>query len=262
MSAGASAFDAPHEPKPAQHAPARHPLGRPRTARQRRPPCSARARARSSRGSSSSGTRPSSGSSCSAARRSISSTRRPSVSRATGRLLVDGRPSRRPLLVQTYASTVAAERRPARAARTHLRPLPAAGTPRLRVLAAGRFADSWLAPKGAITVWTKTGGTLELVLALPRRYAGHADRAHRHRDQAHGPSSSRRADPAQLPRSRRRRLEPALQLGAAGLPRRPRSQRVAAEPSASVDQRPHRRRSRAAASVAGRRVRARARRSP
>jgi len=41
------------------------------------------------------------------------------------------------------------------------------GTPRLRLLAAGRFADSWLAPQGAITVWTKTGGTLELVLALP-----------------------------------------------------------------------------------------------
>jgi hypothetical protein len=41
------------------------------------------------------------------------------------------------------------------------------GTPRLRLLAAGRFTDRWLAPRGAITVWTKTGGTLDLVLALP-----------------------------------------------------------------------------------------------
>jgi hypothetical protein len=41
------------------------------------------------------------------------------------------------------------------------------GTPRLRLLAAGRFADRWLAQYGAITVWTRTGGTLELVLALP-----------------------------------------------------------------------------------------------
>ena len=39
------------------------------------------------------------------------------------------------------------------------------GTPRLRLVAAGRYADDWLAPRGVITVWTKTGGTLELVLA-------------------------------------------------------------------------------------------------
>ena len=31
------------------------------------------------------------------------------------------------------------------------------------------FADRWLAPRGAITVWTKRGGTLELVLSLPKQ---------------------------------------------------------------------------------------------
>ena len=84
-----------------------------------------------------------------------------------GKLLVDGRPSRRPLLVQTYSSTV--ELSGVRRVRHELvfDLYRAVGTPRLRVLAAGRFADRWLAPKGAITVWTKTGGTLELVLALP-----------------------------------------------------------------------------------------------
>ena len=84
-----------------------------------------------------------------------------------GRLLVDGRTDRRPLLVQTYASTV--QLTGVKRVRHELifdlyRPV---GTPRLRLLAAGRFADSWIAPQGAITVWTKTGGTLELVLALP-----------------------------------------------------------------------------------------------
>jgi hypothetical protein len=84
-----------------------------------------------------------------------------------GRLLVDGRTDRRPLLVQTYASTVqltGVERVRHQLIFDLYRP---AGTPRLRLLAAGRFADNWLAPHGAITVWTKTGGTLELVLALP-----------------------------------------------------------------------------------------------
>lgn len=84
-----------------------------------------------------------------------------------GRLLVDGRADRRPLLVQTYASTV--QLSGVQRVRHELifdlyRPV---GTPRLRMLAAGRFADGWLAPRGAITVWGKNGGTLELVLALP-----------------------------------------------------------------------------------------------
>jgi hypothetical protein len=84
-----------------------------------------------------------------------------------GRLLVDGHADRRPLLVQTYASTV--QLTGVKRVRHELifdlyRP---AGTPRLKLLAAGRYADRWLAPRGAVTVWTKRGGTLELVLSLP-----------------------------------------------------------------------------------------------
>ncbi len=86
-----------------------------------------------------------------------------------GRLLVDGQADRRPLLIQTYASTV--ELTGVQRVRHELifdlyRPV---GTPRLRLIAAGRFADRWLAPRGAITVWTKRGGTLELVLSLPKQ---------------------------------------------------------------------------------------------
>ena len=86
-----------------------------------------------------------------------------------GRLLVGGSVVRRPLLVQTYASTV--ELTGAKRVRHELifdlyRPV---GTPRLRLLAAGRFADDWLAPRGAITVWTAKGGSLALDLSLPKR---------------------------------------------------------------------------------------------
>jgi hypothetical protein len=84
-----------------------------------------------------------------------------------GRLLVDGRADRRPLLVQTYASTVqmTGVQRVRRDVIFDLyRPT---GTPRLRLLAAGRFADKWLAPRGAITVWTKKPGTLTLVVTMP-----------------------------------------------------------------------------------------------
>lgn len=86
-----------------------------------------------------------------------------------GRLLVAGRTVRRPLLVQTYASTVqltGVERVRHELIFDLYRP---AGTPRLRLLAAGRYADRWLAPKGTVTVWTKSGGTLELLLSLPRK---------------------------------------------------------------------------------------------
>jgi hypothetical protein len=85
-----------------------------------------------------------------------------------GRILVDGRADRRPLLVQTYASTVqmTGVTRVRRDVIFDLyRP---AGTPRLRVVAAGRFPDEWLSPRGAITVWTKSAGTLTLVVTMPR----------------------------------------------------------------------------------------------
>jgi len=83
-------------------------------------------------------------------------------------MLVGGRIERRPLLVQTYASLV--ELTGVRRVRHELifdlyRPV---GIPRLRLLAAGLFADRWLAPRGAITVWTKTAGRLTLVVTMPR----------------------------------------------------------------------------------------------
>jgi len=88
---------------------------------------------------------------------------------ADGRMLVDGRVLRRPLLVQTYASTVeftGAKRVGHELIFDLYRPV---GTPRLRLLAAGRYADGWLAPRGAITVWSARGGTLTLRLSLPKR---------------------------------------------------------------------------------------------
>jgi hypothetical protein len=87
---------------------------------------------------------------------------------ADGRLLVDGKADRRPLLVQTYGSTVqlAGVRRVRHEKIFDLyRPV---GTPRLRLIAAGRFPDAWLAPEGGITVWPRRqGGTLRVTLRLP-----------------------------------------------------------------------------------------------
>jgi len=88
--------------------------------------------------------------------------------RRDGALLVDGRPDRRPLLVQTYASTVqltGVERVRHDVIFDLYRPR---GTPRLRLLAAGRFVDGWLAPQGAINVWTQRPGTLDVMLQMPR----------------------------------------------------------------------------------------------
>ena len=85
-----------------------------------------------------------------------------------GRLLVDGRSDRRPLLVQTYASTVqltGVQRVRHDVIFDLYRPN---GTPRLRLLAAGRFPDAWLAPRGAITIWAKRPGRLTLVVTMPR----------------------------------------------------------------------------------------------
>ena len=42
-----------------------------------------------------------------------------------------------------------------------------AGTPRLRMIAAGRFLDGWLAPRGAFTVWSKTRRDAAPRAALP-----------------------------------------------------------------------------------------------
>jgi len=86
-----------------------------------------------------------------------------------GSLRVEGRVDRRPLLVQTYASMV--QLTGVRRLRHQLifdlyRPV---GVPRLRLLAAGLFADRWLAPRGAITVWNEKGRTLAIGLSLPVR---------------------------------------------------------------------------------------------
>jgi hypothetical protein len=70
--------------------------------------------------------------------------------------------------VQTYASTL--QLTGVRRVRHELiwdlyRP---AGTPRLQLLAAGRYVDGWLAARGAFTVWTRRGGVLALDLFAPR----------------------------------------------------------------------------------------------
>jgi hypothetical protein len=88
---------------------------------------------------------------------------------ASGALLVDGAADRRPLLVQTYGSTVqltgAIRIRHERVFDLY-RPT---GTPRLRMIAAGRYYDGWLGASGGITVWPRSrGGTLRLALHLPR----------------------------------------------------------------------------------------------
>ena len=84
-------------------------------------------------------------------------------------MLVDGHVLHRPMLVQTYASTV--QLTGVQRVRHELifDLYRTTGTPRLRLLAAGRFADGWLASRGAITVWTSKGGTLTLNLSLPTR---------------------------------------------------------------------------------------------
>jgi hypothetical protein len=84
-----------------------------------------------------------------------------------GTMLIGQEVVRRPLLVQTYATTVLFSG--ARRVRHELifdlyRPV---STPRLRLLAAGRYADKWLTPRGAVTVWSAHGGTLTLNLSLP-----------------------------------------------------------------------------------------------
>lgn len=87
---------------------------------------------------------------------------------ADGRLLVDGKADRRPLLVQTYASTV---RLTGVTRVRHERIFDlyrASGIPRLRMIAAGRYFDGWLASSGGITVWPRQrGGTLRVTLRLP-----------------------------------------------------------------------------------------------
>jgi len=88
-----------------------------------------------------------------------------------GRLLVAGQPTRRPLLVSKFAGQarlVGVEQVQTTDLFSLYRPV---GTPRLSLLAAGLYADGWLASGGRITVWPQAqgsnGGTLSLRLSLP-----------------------------------------------------------------------------------------------
>ncbi len=85
-----------------------------------------------------------------------------------GRMFVAGKPLARAFAVQTYGSTV--QLTGALPVRHEFiwdlyRP---AGTPRLQLLAGGRYVDGWLAYSGVFKVWTRTGGTLDLRLSLPQ----------------------------------------------------------------------------------------------
>jgi hypothetical protein len=83
-----------------------------------------------------------------------------------GRLVAGGETVRGPLLVQGWGSYARWEnmRLVARSNASHL--LAPTGTPRLRLLAAGLYADGWLRRSGSILVW---GGdaTLRLRLSMP-----------------------------------------------------------------------------------------------
>jgi hypothetical protein len=88
-----------------------------------------------------------------------------------GRLLVDERPLRRPLLIENYGVQVqlaAAERVASGASFDLWRPR---GTPRFSLLVSGSYADGWLARTGSVTVWPdasgRARGTLVLRLSLP-----------------------------------------------------------------------------------------------
>ena len=85
-----------------------------------------------------------------------------------GTLLVDNRPLRGPLVLNEYAVT--AELTGAESVRsTRLFELwRPAGTPRLRLLAGGRFYDGWLANSGFVKTWGPAG-TLRLRLSLPEQ---------------------------------------------------------------------------------------------
>jgi hypothetical protein len=87
--------------------------------------------------------------------------------RRDGTLVVDGHADQRPLLVQTYGSTLQLTGVSRVRHETIWDLYRPTGVPRLRLIAAGRFADNWLTPAGTITVWTRRSATLDLVLALP-----------------------------------------------------------------------------------------------
>ena len=89
-----------------------------------------------------------------------------------GRLVAGGEPLEGALLIQRWASYAELEN----VERIERRPdydlVRTTGIPRVRVLVDGLFADGWLAPAGAISVWPKRAGegvhgTLRLRLSMP-----------------------------------------------------------------------------------------------
>lgn len=90
------------------------------------------------------------------------------VIRRDGALLVEGRPLRRALLLNEYAVTAELTGAESIADNGLFELWRPVGTPRLRMLAGGRFFDGWLANSGFVQVWGPAG-TLRLRLALPDR---------------------------------------------------------------------------------------------
>jgi hypothetical protein len=86
--------------------------------------------------------------------------------RRDGALLVKGRPLRTGLLVNEYAVTAVLNGAEPVAATNLFELWKPVGTPRLRLLAGGRFYDGWLANSGYVRVWGLPG-TLRLRLSLP-----------------------------------------------------------------------------------------------
>jgi hypothetical protein len=88
--------------------------------------------------------------------------------RRDGALLVEGRPLRTALLMNEYAVTAELRGAESVAATPLFELWKPIGTPRLRMLAGGRFFDGWLANSGYVRVWGSPG-SLRLRLSLPDR---------------------------------------------------------------------------------------------
>ena len=89
-----------------------------------------------------------------------------------GRLVAAGEPLDGTLLIQRWASYAQLEHVRRIARRPDYDLVRTTGVPRVRVLVDGLFADGWLAPSGAISVWPERAGrgvrgTLRLRLSMP-----------------------------------------------------------------------------------------------
>lgn len=91
--------------------------------------------------------------------------------RPDGRLDVDGRAFRKPMLVQTFGSALSLTDANLVARHAGLELWRPIGTPRLAWLASGLYWDGWLSRAGSIQIWPdasgRVAGTLALELSLP-----------------------------------------------------------------------------------------------